>query len=433
MDWWSVAKIFWAVIAMGAAATTLLILLRARGTLNWRKSLTAELKALAESAVAADPSYQKAVAVVEDRCRRILNSVSPEFGEVQALPQYIQAIAACFHPQVQRPELQVTVAAFIHSLEKSLERFDCILARPALRKLRAIRIRHIKQALQWYQRISAYRLYRWYARYQSELRQIRQLRLLLYLDPFMGIAYLSNQLTLLIWVKYLLVDLYLYFGRLALAAFGKQTPSLTDEESLKEDLEETLEALDAAALQEDNATEMDPDIRRIRERFIGFAAVVSATPTFADWKTAVREAAGVIAARHFPDCANPIEEAAIGALLERSRFWIAGLSKGEEYLIARRFYQLRLDTLYRSKDLANFVLPGLLRRFAKKAYLTYGWLKWPLKVYRWARKTGAWGIALEIGWLAGKKATLAHIYGKTFDRTCRELEIVYRRSRQPGK
>jgi hypothetical protein len=55
-------------------------------------------------------------------------------------------------------------------------------------------------------------------------------------------------------------------------------------------------------------------------------------------------------------------------------------------------------------------------------------MKWPLKVYRWARKRSPWGIAVEVGWQATKKATLAHLYGKTFDRACRELDTVYRMS-----
>jgi hypothetical protein len=31
--------------------------------------------------------------------------------------------------------------------------------------------------------------------------------------------------------------------------------------------------------------------------------------------------------------------------------------------------------------------------------------------------------------MAVRKASLAHLYGKTFDRACRELEIVYSDSR----
>jgi hypothetical protein len=38
-------------------------------------------------------------------------------------------------------------------------------------------------------------------------------------------------------------------------------------------------------------------------------------------------------------------------------------------------------------------------------------------------------VAVEIGWLAARKAALCHLYGRAFDRTCHELEIVYRNSR----
>jgi hypothetical protein len=415
---------------MGAAATTLLVIFRSRGIFNWRKSLSAELDALRESADGADPDYQKAVAVVEDRCRSILHSVSPESVEFRNLPQYVQSIAACFHPRAQRPELQVTVAAFIHGLEKSLDRFDRILSRSAFRRLRRMRIRHIHQSLQWYHTLTAHAVYRWIARHQRKLRHLARFRFVFYLDPFTAIAFLSNRLTLLTLIKYLMVDLYLYLGRLALDVFQGTAASEYAEDALKQDLEETLEKMDAAAAAEEVDPEPDPDIRRIRERFVGLAAVLYATPTLGDWKNAVRDAAEVIAVRHFPHSAKPLEEAAIGPLLERSRVWIKTLAKGEGYLIARRFYQIRLETLYRTRNFAEFFLPALLRRFIEKAYITYGWMKWPLKVYRWARKRSPWSIAVEIGWQATKKATLAHLYGKTFDRACRELDTVYRMSQR---
>jgi hypothetical protein len=433
MDWWSLAKICWAGVAMAACAGALLVLTRARGTLNWKKSLSAELKALREGAAEADPSHQQAVGVIDDHCRSILHSTSPEIAEFQALPRYLQSIAACFHPGVQRPELQVSIAAFIHGLEKSLGRFDRILRRPALARVRRARIRHINQALQWYRKITGHALYRWAVRYEGQLRRLGRLRFVFYLDPLTASAFLSNRLTLLMLVKYLLVDVYLYCGRLALEVFQGQTAGEIDEDVLKADLENALESLDAAADQASGEQMRDPDIRRIRERFVGLAAVVTATPTLADWKTAVRDAAEVIAARHFPGSAKPLEEAAIGPLLDRSRAWIATLTKAEELLIARRFYRIRLETLYRTKNFADFLLPGLLRRFIQKAYTAYGWMKWPLKVYRWARRRSPWGIAVEIGWQAAKKACLAHLYGQTFDRACRELDTVYRLSRRNEK
>jgi hypothetical protein len=156
-------------------------------------------------------------------------------------------------------------------------------------------------------------------------------------------------------------------------------------------------------------------------------------PGFKGWKNAVYEAAAVISKKYFPESDAPLEEAAVGPLLERTRSWIATFSKGEDFPVVNRFYRMRLETLYRAKDLSGIFLPKTARSFIERALTTYGWLKWPLKVYLLAKEFSPWKIALDLGWTAAKKASLAYIYGKTFDKACNELESVYFCSRKLRK
>jgi hypothetical protein len=53
-----------------------------------------------------------------------------------------------------------------------------------------------------------------------------------------------------------------------------------------------------------------------------------------------------------------------------------------------------------------------------------------MKVYTSAKKGSPWKIAIEVGWTVSKKASLVYIYGKTFDKACKELERVYHQSRE---
>jgi hypothetical protein len=242
----------------------------------------------------------------------------------------------------------------------------------------------------------------------------------------MVLAFLSNRMTVLILVKYLLVDLYLYFGRLSLEAF--ETPqAIENEEDIKKDLEDTLKEMES--LEDVQSAENDPQITAIRSRLVGLSSIVMTDPSLDAWKDAVHEAAEVIARRYFPEAERPLGEAAVGPILDRSMAWLTTLSKGDEYLITRRFYRLRLGTLFYARNISGQLLPGLLSRFIKKTYLAYGWAKWPLTVYRWARKRSPWAVAIEIGWQAAKKASLAHLYGKSFDRVCQEMAFIYRESR----
>ena len=121
-------------------------------------------------------------------------------------------------------------------------RFDQILRRRGFKKLQSISIRNINSARRWYLRISKLSFYRWYFRYQNQIQRFSQLRLFVFPDPFIWLAYLSYHLTLLIFIKYLMVDLYLFFGKLAVEAYDNESTPIR--EKGEEELEKTLEELE---------------------------------------------------------------------------------------------------------------------------------------------------------------------------------------------
>lgn len=422
MDGWVYFKIFWAALSLLILGTTFIILWRVRGIFSWRRSLKAEIEALKKSIDNTKSPRKEGIQIVENRCREIFHSYSPEIGGIKDISQYVIAIAACYHPQSDRPELQITIGHCLQSLEKSLGRFDRILQRRGFKKLQSINIRNIKSAHRWYQRISKSFFYQWYVRYQKMIQRLSKLRLFLLPDPFIWLSYLSYHLTLLVFIKYLMVDLYLFFGKLAVAAYDNERTSFQIEGG-EEELEKTLAEL--VSLEDKEESHMDPQIEEIRNRLVGFPSMMTSNPTFIEWKNAVHEAAGCISEKYFPQSDSPLEEAAMGPLLESTRSWIATFGKGKEFPVLKRFYQMRVDTLYRAKNLSGIILPKPLRIFADKALKTYSWLKWPMKVYRSAKRGSPWKIALEVGWTVSKKASLAYIYGKTFDKACEELDRVY--------
>jgi hypothetical protein len=427
MDGWFYLKLFWASLTLITLIFVGITLVKARGVFFWRQSLNKELNELRQRAGQATAPTKLAIQLVENRCREVLSSFSPEIGEMINLPHFIQSIAAYYHPTSEHPELQVSIGSFLQSVEMSLGRFDYILNRPGFRRLRRISIGNIKHAHHWYVRISSSRFFSLYFRYQKAIRRILRSRVILIPDPFMWLAYLSNRLTLLLLIKYLMTDLYLFFGKLAIEAFGHKETDNSEGLETEAVLENTLQELNSFEDIKDPA--VDPEIKAIREGLIGFLSVLTATPTLTEWKNAVYEAGRIVSRKYFPESANPMEEAALGPLLERSRHWIGTLGKGEEYLLARYLYRTRLDTLYRAKNLSDLVLSKPIKIFLEKAFKTYGWFKWPFKVYRWAKRRSPWVIAMEVGWLTAKKSSIVYIYGKTFDQACKELEMVYNQSR----
>jgi len=142
----------------------------------------------------------------------------------------------------------------------------------------------------------------------------------------MWLAYLSNRLSTVLLVKYLLVDVYLFIGGLALQVFSRPVTEAGIPEP--ETLEETLEALENAETAE--APSNDPRIREVRRRLVGLSVFLGPPASLSDWKTAIGDAAGIIAARHFPESDSPLLEAAVGPLLQRSRAWVEALGHGED-------------------------------------------------------------------------------------------------------
>ncbi|MBA7694412.1 hypothetical protein ES703_103021 [subsurface metagenome] len=251
------------------------------------------------------------------------------------------------------------------------------------------------------------------------------MRLVILPDPFSWLAYLSNRLTILTLTRCLLVDVYLFVGKLAIQAYDeeeKENPIATE----IDELERTLRDLDSLRPSEPDIT--DPQIQEIRNRLVGFTAILISDPGLEDWKKAVRQTAKVIAKKYFPDSERPLEEAALGPILTRSQVWM------KKTPVVKRLHRIKIESLYNVKSFTNSLLPKEVRTLMKKAWDMYHWMKWPLKVYRWVKKGSPAGIAIDVGWVVFKKGFINFICRHTFDIASQELEMVYSQSRvgKPG-
>jgi len=429
MEWWYFLRTLWVILALIILSAAFLIIWRVKGIFSWKRSLRGELKELKSFAEQSDLPIQKGVKIIKDICEEVFQSFSPDIEELRELPRYIRSIASCFYPDSDCPELQIGIGSFLQSLEKSLNQFDLILRRPGFKKLKSVNIRKIRDIRRWYLRLSGSVLYRWVSVHKRMIQRVVRFRIFLFLDPFSWLIYLSRHLTTLVLIKYLMADLYIFIGRLAIEAYSDADTSIQNQG--EKDLEETLEELDS--LENGDEAKGDPQIQEVRNQLVGFSSMAISNPNVKKWRSAVHKAAEIISTKYFPDSDFPLEEAALGPLLESARTWAGKVSKGREHPLIRRLYRARLETIYRAKNLSDNFIPKSLQNIIKKSYKTYGWLKWPLKVFRMAKKVTPWKISLEIGWEVSKKASLAYIHGKTFDMACEELDRVYRLSRSVSK
>lgn len=387
-------KLFWALISFLGLVIFLVILARAGSIFRWKRALKQEIEEL-EYECDEDSARHFGVGVIRKKCLGIFSSTSPEIMELKDLPDFVADIASCFHPNSERPELEVSIGSMVESLDLVLSRFESITERPGFWRLRAVRIRHLKDSLDYYTLISDSFFYKWYQKYRNWIKAILKINLYLVPDPFSWLAYLSRRLLLLMLTKCLLADIYLFVGKLALNAYDLERQSLSDDE--KETLERALEGLSEVSDDKDEMPELsDQELILIRKRFTSIRRLVLSNPTYGEWKATIIEAAGIIAKKHFPGSERAMDEAAIGPLVGRMRHWVGAFRMAEDYPMLGRFYGVRL--------------------------------KWPWKAYRLAKKASPWGIAAEIGWFGVKKAGLAYLCHKTFTLACFELDQVYMES-----
>jgi hypothetical protein len=408
---------------------TLIAVWRVRGIFAWNRSLRHEFRSVERQAEGAPESRKKAVAVVVERCRKVWRSRLPQFSELADLPDYVRAIARSYHPEGERPELRITTGRLLEAARESAHRLDLILQRRGFQTLRRVRIRHLRQSYAWYDRVSQYRVVGWLNRYQKVIRKILRLRLYILPDPFSWLFYLSRRLTMLTFTRYLLVDIYLFVGVLTVEAYSQERG---DAEFPSEpwELEQSLEDLND--LKDPDASSSDPQVRGIRSRLAGGPGSLFFPPGIEEWKSAIKDAAELIARRYFPNSDRPLEEAALGPLLERCRFWITSICDTEKLPIVNRLHRIRLETLNNLRVLTG---PGAGNQAASTVARIWNWYrmsKWPSSIGRWLCEGSAGGFAMKLGWMVVKGSVVNFLCRYTFDRACRELDLVYRESSRNG-
>lgn len=386
------------ISALLAAFFIPVFILHIKEAVKWRWTLKKELRKLRMEQRLFRRPKKDAFTLIHTKCSFLFTASNTGLSDFSNLAEYIISIAGCFHPDSERPELKASLGHILYCLEKSFERFDQIMMRPGFSSLSSVNIRTVK------------RLHRLYntpnGRSSSETR------------------FLYSNLPLLFYSKYLVVDLYIFLGRLAVDIFDKKTVSISTDK--QEELEATLKELSKVKNLENNNS---PDeLLKIKNHLVGMPAILTSDPDFAKWKQALSEAAVIISKKHFPESATPVEEALIGPLLMRTRAWIGTIGKGEGYPVAGQLLKIRLETIFLVKSISDTVMPAAVRKIVMRTQKAYGWVKWPLNVYMWASKGAFVKIALDVGWFTGRKAILVIIFGKTFDKACRELEIVYSQS-----
>jgi hypothetical protein len=425
LEWWENLRMLWAFIGLGLALAAGIVLWRARGLLNWKRSQRQELAELKRLRDESEDERQLAFGEVITACEELRRSISPDFDKISELPDYWRRIAACYYPDDAQPELNLSIGQLLAAAQQLADRLEEILQRPGFKRLGHLRIRQLKRTYAWYQGFNAHPVVAWLlARRQAIDSFWHTLRFVLP-DPLMWLAYLSQRLVIVMAGRCLLVDLYVFTGKVAIDAFDAQRQAMPT--SYGEQASVTvLEAFEMVL--KEQSQPMPAELEKIRSELTGLPARLWKPPKFIEWREAVIEAAHTIAAVYFPTSPAPLEEANCRALLDRSRVWLQAMAAARRMPVVRPLYRISLKHLLQIKAIAESDLLRRTGQVASGALTAWRWARWPVKVLRWARRRSPVGAAVDIGFTLARKAVINYLARYGFDRACQELDRVYRQS-----
>ncbi|ETR67008.1 MAG: hypothetical protein OMM_05372 [Candidatus Magnetoglobus multicellularis str. Araruama] len=356
-------------------------------------------------------------------CERIQRSLIAEFNVFDQLPEYICHIAACYNPENKHPEQCITIGSCLHIVQEMAYRIDQLFKQRGLDRFRHLRIRHIQDIYQKFNKLQKNPLMALYLRYRRIIQRLSLIRLIILPDPFSWLFYLSNQFTIITLTRYLLFEIYLYTGRLAVQAYGQSETSNRVSFS-QEELEELMYDLERLQAIESTVQSEIPCLKKIRKKNLGFGRGLMANLSLKQWKLAVIESAQIIASQHFPDSDTPLLEATVGPILERSRYWLKTVNTIQSIPVVHKMAAVKLETVIQAKLLIDNI-PERLKQTIAASMKVYQWAKWPITIYQLARKTTPIGMATSIGWIVTRNCIIFYLYHYTFYTACNELNAIY--------
>jgi len=414
------------ILAFILTVLAIIIFIRSRWIFKWRTRLYTDLNNLKIeiNSNQCTETKKQAITIILDHFNFLSKTISPDISYLLTVSDYIGDIARCYHPEEDYPELCLSIGQLIHATESITLHLELIIAQPGFNKIRRVRIRHIRNYIRWYRKISQMLMFKVFKRYQSYFTTLSYLRLIAFPDPFSWLLVLSRRFFILSLIRYLLIDIYLFIGQLAIRMYDNQT---SHEWIKPQDLEEIFETLQTYPENIPFTTNLR--LMTIRKNYLSFSSIIFTQKPLNKWKKAIISATWSISQFYFPDASHPIEEAAIGPLMNHSIYWIRTISDLKQFSIINRIYHIPVISLYQIKRLADNLPPYLMANIST-LLKTYKWIKYPFKMYRWIKKTSPAGIAMEAGLFISKKSLILFVCQYSFDSACKEIDAVYFKSSQ---
>jgi hypothetical protein len=395
---------------------------RLREVITRYRSIRQELDVLCHRANTASGARKAALDIVVERCSQVYHDPFPKAGSILGLGGFVSEVARCYHPEAERPELAVRCGRVLWAARRMSERTGMLLNSPGFGRLYDLRLRRIRLFYSWFQKIHNSVVARSIIRWNSAPAWMLRSRLIVFPDPFSWLAFLSHRLVVMSLLRCIITDLYLTVGMLAVECYDDQEP-----EAEEEDVAAKLSGF--SWFQRNEEEFPDPRIRDIRRSLPGATDSFNLAQWGLRWNRAIERAALVFASDQFPSARNPLEEASFGAVVERFGSWLLELSRLERKSVLRAVLGLRLETVLGLRDFARGDAAAMVGRTFRSFKNIYSGIRTPVRAARWVARGSAGKVAFEAGLNFAGKIFASYCFRYGFDLACRELDIIYRKSR----
>ena len=418
----------WAAVVFIALA--LAVWWRLREVIRRYRSIAFEIESLARSRDQVSGARRAALEVVVNRCTKIYRDPFPKAGSIAGIGDLVREVALCYHPGAGRPELKVRCGKLLWAARRLSDKLEGLLETPGFNRLGRLRLKRIGFFYIWFQKFQRNAVVRAMVRHSGTSSWILRSRLVLFPDPFSWLAFLSHRLVVMSLLRCVVTDLYLAVGVLAVECYDDRGP---DEGPAAE---EPAEAGGFKWFYRKEEESSDPRIKEIRRTLPGVTDSFSPAQWGRRWRRAVERAALVLASDQFPASPDPLKEASFGAATERVGAWLQALSGLEGNPMVRAVLSVKLETIMGLGDLAAGDAAARIGRVLRSCADAYSAVRIPVTAARWLSRGSPGRIALEAGWTLAGRVIASYCLSYGFDLACREMDILYRKSRSgpgPGK
>jgi hypothetical protein len=423
---WPGALLYFRIAAWVGIVLTALALItwwRLREVIRRYRSIRVELASLALRRDESSGARKAAFGAVVERCTKIYRDPFPKVENLSHLVEMVREVARCYHPNVENPEYAVRCGRLLWAARRLSERTSDLLRTPGFGRLYNLRLRNIKIFYFWYLKLRRSVLLRTMIRWNGASTWILRSRLIIFPDPFSWLAFLSHKLILMSLLRCIFTDLFLAVGMLAVECYDDENSGVDREDATP------AEVSGLKWFQRHEEGYPDPRIRDIRRALPGMTDSLNLRQWGLRWRRAVERAALVFASDQFPSARNPIEEASFGALVERVSVWLLELSRVERKSAVHAIVDVRLGKVLGLRDLAEGDTALLLGKTFRSLRDIYSGIRLPVKAARWIARGSPGRVALEAGWTFAGRMIASYFFRYGFDLACREIDILYRKSR----